>query len=197
MFEDIPVASSSSSCLCCTQELRNPTLAWLLLLFGIWLQISKLSKVSSLYRLPGGWTLSLSLHWSCIAFSGSSLGLRDTLPSVTSPYLSPEWLHPFWSCGEHKCNQFALLPRPATPLHQVLSHQFKPWPNHFPADVFHACTSVIVVWCCNIRIASSVALSVCLEHISTISILMLTQIAGQLILFLMMLIVCCVLDVQR
>jgi len=95
MFEDIPVASSFSPRLCCTQELRNPTLAWLLLLFGIWLQISKLSKVSSLYRLPGGWTLSLSLHWSCIAFSGSSLGLGDTLPSVTSPYLSPEWLHPF------------------------------------------------------------------------------------------------------
>lgn len=35
-------------------------------------------------------------------YSQSSLGPKETLPSVAGFYRCPEWLHPFWSCGERK-----------------------------------------------------------------------------------------------
>lgn len=37
--------------------------------------------------------------------------------------------NPFWSHGEHRYKQFACAPWAATPLHQVLNHQFKLWPQ--------------------------------------------------------------------
>lgn len=55
---------SSSASLCCMQESRNLTLAWLLLPFGIWLQINKLSKASNHCKLQGETTLSF--QWSSI-----------------------------------------------------------------------------------------------------------------------------------
>jgi len=51
------------------------------------------------------------------------------------------------SGGQHRCKQSAHLPGPATGLHQVLNHQFKPWPNSSPTllylqDILTALTKI-------------------------------------------------------
>ena len=38
----------------------------------------------------------------------------------------PSWIHPFWSLGSTSANNLPVLSGPATALHQVLNHQFKP-----------------------------------------------------------------------
>ena len=44
------------------------------------------------------------------SFTGSSLGPRHALPAVAGPSMSPGWVHPFWSHGEHRCQQLACTP---------------------------------------------------------------------------------------
>ena len=45
------------------------------------------------------------------SFSGASLCLRDALPLVAGPYMSPGRLHPGSALsGQHRCKQFAMLP---------------------------------------------------------------------------------------
>jgi len=59
------------------------------------------------------------------------------LPFSGCPYMSPPVPGStpsghLWSTGT---NNVPVLPGPATPLHEVLSHQFKPWYNSFPTGV--------------------------------------------------------------
>jgi len=63
------------------------------------------------------------------SFPRSSPNPKDTLPSATGLYMSPRWLHPATTLlghmGSTGANIVPVLPRPATPLHQVLNHKFK------------------------------------------------------------------------
>jgi len=96
--------------------------------------------LSNTYRYPHNHIQKKELnspHWQrgisgyTAPFSGSSQGPRDAFPSAAGPYMSPEWLHPGPSpsgrAGSTGANDLPVPPGPATPLHQVLSHQFKLW----------------------------------------------------------------------
>lgn len=71
-------------------------------------------------------------------FLETSLGPRDALSTVGGPHVSPGWLHPESTPSGHMgstgVNNLPVLPGLPIALHQVLNHQFKPWPNSSPTS---------------------------------------------------------------